>query len=140
MGPSPASPQGRLRYTWGDVVLTLAGVLATLYAMSKANQVAEQGGSLVPFWVAYAAGVAAAACWWVYYVLHPQAVRRSRATGPTRRTVIAMWLVIVGLVLVQAFAAVGLQAVAFGASAGFVLSTTLGYGAYVLRERRRSRT
>jgi hypothetical protein len=71
--------------------------------------------------------VAAAACWWVYYVLHPQAVRRSPATGPTRRSVIAMWLVIVGLVLVQAFAAVGLQAVFVGASAGFVLTTMLGY-------------
>jgi drug/metabolite transporter (DMT)-like permease len=140
MGPSPASPRGHPRYTWGDVVLTLAGVLATLYAMGKADQVAEQGGSIVPFWVAYAAGVAAAAGWWVYYVLHPQAVRRSLATGPTRRAVIAMWLVMVGLILVQAFAAIGLQAVFFGASAGFVLTTTLGYGAYVLRERRRSRT
>jgi hypothetical protein len=54
MGPRRASPEGRLRYTWGDVVLTLAGVLATLYAMGKANRVAEQGGSVVPFWVAYA--------------------------------------------------------------------------------------
>jgi hypothetical protein len=63
MGPSRASPEGRLRYSWGDVVLTLAAVLATLQAMSKANQVAEQGGSIVPFWVAYAAAVvAAAAC------------------------------------------------------------------------------
>lgn len=140
MGPDPASPQGRLRYTWGDVVLTLAGVLTTLYAMGKADQVADQGGSIVPFWVAYAAGVAAAACWWVYYLRHPQAVRRSQATGPTRRAVIAMWLVMAGLALVQAFATVGLQAVAFGASAGFVLTTTLGYGGYVLRERRRSRT
>jgi hypothetical protein len=45
MGPSRASPQGRLRYTWGDVFLTVAGVLGTLLAMGKANEVAEQGGS-----------------------------------------------------------------------------------------------
>jgi hypothetical protein len=132
--------EARLERAAGQSPSRLAGRSTTLYAMSKADQVAEQGGSIVPFWVAYAAGVAAAACWWVYYVLHPEAVRRSLATGPTRRSVIAMWLVIVGLVLVQAFAAVGLQAVFFGASAGFVLTTTLGCGAYVLRERRRSRT
>jgi hypothetical protein len=132
--------EARLERAAGQSPSRLAGRSTTLYAMSKADQVAEQGGSIVPFWVAYAAGVAAAACWWVYYVLHPEAVRRSLATGPTRRSVIAMWLVIVGLVLVQAFAAVGLQAVFFGARAGFVLTTTLGCGAYVLRERRRSRT
>ena len=48
-------------------------------------------------------------------------------------------LVIVGVGLVQAFAGVGLQAIVFGAVAGFLLSTTLSYGALVLRERRRSR-
>jgi threonine/homoserine efflux transporter RhtA len=143
MNPGRASPQRHLRYAWGDVVLTLTGVLFTLYAMGKADQVAEQGGSLMPFWVAYAAGVAAAACWLGYYARRRQAVRRSRATGGTRRTAIALatpGLVIVGLGLVEAFAAVGLQAVVFGATAGFVLSTMLGYGALVLRERRRSRT
>jgi hypothetical protein len=46
-------------------------------------------------------------------------------------------LVIVGLGLVEAFAAVGLRAVVFGATAGFVLSTMLGYGVLVLRQRRR---
>lgn len=143
MGPSPASPQGHLRYTWGDVVLTLAGALATLYALRKADQAAEQGGSLVPFWVAYAAGMAAAAWRWVYHIRHRHVVRRSRVTGRTRRAAIAMTIpgvVIVGLGLVQAFAAVSLQAVVFGASAGFVLTTMLGYGALVLRERQQSRT
>jgi threonine/homoserine efflux transporter RhtA len=85
----------------------------------------------------------AAACWLGYHARRHQAVRRSRATGGTRRTAIALatsGLVIVGLGLVEAFAAVGLQAVVFGAAAGFVLSTMLGYGALVLRERRRSRT
>jgi hypothetical protein len=70
-------------------------------------------------------------------------VRRILATGRTRRRAIAMatpGLVIVGLGLVEAFATVGLQAVVFGVIAGFVLTTTLGYGALVLRERRRSRT
>jgi hypothetical protein len=47
---------GRLRYTWGDVFLTALGVLGTLVALGKANEVAEQGGSTVPFWIAYAAG------------------------------------------------------------------------------------
>jgi hypothetical protein len=51
MGPSLASPRGRLRYTWGDVFLTVVGVLGTLLAMGKADEVAEQGGSIVPFWV-----------------------------------------------------------------------------------------
>jgi hypothetical protein len=49
-------------------------------------------------------------------------------------------LVIVGLGLVQAFVAVGLQAVVFGAVAGFLLTATVGYGPYVLLKRRRSRT
>jgi hypothetical protein len=143
MGPSQASPQGHLRYTWSDVVLTLVGVLATLYAMGKAEQVAEQGGSVAPFWIAYAAGVTAGACWWMFHVRDPQAVRRSRASGRTRRSAIAMatpGLVIVGVGLVAAFATVGLQAVVFGVIAGFVLTTTLGYGVLVLRERARSRT
>jgi threonine/homoserine efflux transporter RhtA len=142
MGPSRASPRGRLRYTWGDVFLAVVGVLGTLLAMGKANEVAEQGGSLVPFWVAYAAGAAVAACWCVYDVRHLQAGRRGRAGGRTRRAAIALatpGLVIVGVGLVQAFAGVGLQAIVVGAVAGFLLSTKLSYGALVLRERRRSR-
>ena len=47
---------------------------------------------------------------------------------------------IVGLALVNAFAAVGLQAVVFGATAGFVLATMLGYRVLVLGQRRRPRT
>jgi hypothetical protein len=47
-------------------------------------------------------------------------------------------LVIVGVGLVQAFADVDLQAIVFGAVAGFLLSTMLVYGALVLRDRRRS--
>jgi threonine/homoserine efflux transporter RhtA len=142
MSPGPASPRGHLRYTWGDVFLTVVGVLGTLLAMGKANEVAEQGGSIVPFWVAYAAGAAVAACWCLYDVRHLQAVRRGRAPGRTRHAAIAMatpGLVIVGVGLAQAFAAVGLQAIVFGAVAGFLLSTMLSYGALVLRERRRSR-
>jgi threonine/homoserine efflux transporter RhtA len=141
MGPGRASASGRLRYTWGDVFLTALGVLGTLVALGKANEVAEQGGSTVPFWVAYAAGVAVAACWCVYDVRHLQAGRRGRAGGRNRRTAIALatpGLVIVGVGLVQAFAGVGLEAVVFGAVAGFLLSTMLVYGALVLRERRRS--
>lgn len=143
MGPSRASPRGRLRYTWGDVFLTVVGVLGTLLAMGKANEVAEQGGSIVPFWVAYAAGAAVAACWCVIDVGHLQAVPRGRAGGRTRRAAVAMatpGLVIVGVGLVQAFAGAGLQAIVFGVVAGFLLSTMLSYGALVLRERRRSRS
>jgi hypothetical protein len=138
MRPGRAWPQRRLRYTWGDVVLTLTSVLFTPYAIGKA----EQGGSLVPFWVAYAAGLVAAACWLAYYAPWPQAVRRSRAAGRTRRAlaVATPALVIVGLALVEAFAPVSLQAVVFGAAAGFVPSTMLGYGALVLRQRRRPGT
>ena len=73
MNPGRAWPQRRLRYTWGDVVLTLASVLFTLYAIGKA----EQAGSLVPFWVAYAAGLVAAAGWLAYDA------RRPRRCGPT---------------------------------------------------------
>lgn len=141
MGPSRASPQGRLRYAWGDVFLTVLGVLGTLVALGKANQVAEQGGSVVPFWVAYAAGAAVAACWCVYDVRHLQAGRRGRAGGRSRRAAIAMatpGLVILGVGLVQVFAGVDLQAMVFGAVAGFLLSTMLVYGALVLRDRRRS--
>ena len=138
MSPGRAWPRRRLRYTWGDVVLTLASVLFTLYAIGKA----EQAGSLVPFWVAYAAGLVAAAGWLAYDARRPQAVRPNRAAGRTRRAlaVATPGLVIVGLALVNAFAAVGLQAVVLGATAGFVLSTMLGYGALVLRQRRRPRT
>lgn len=139
MSPSRTSP---LRYTWGDGFLTVVGVLGTLLAMGRANQVAEQGGSVVPFWAAYAAGAAVAACWCVYDVRHLQAGRRGRAGGRSRRHAIAMatpGLVIVGVGLVQAFAAVGLQAIVFGCVAGFLLSTMLVYGGLVLRERRRSR-
>jgi hypothetical protein len=117
MGPSRASPQGRLRYAWGDVFLTVLGVLGTLVALGKANEVAEQGGPVVPFWVAYAAGAAVAACWCVYDVRHLQAGPRGGAGGRTRR-----------------------GAIVFGAVAGFLLSAMLSYGALVLRERRRSRT
>jgi hypothetical protein len=141
MGPSRASPQGRLRYTWGDGFLTVAGVLGTLVAMGKANEVAEQGGSVVPFWVAYTAAAAVAACWCVYDVRHLQAGRRGRAGGQTGRAAIAMaapGLVTVGVGLVRAFADVDLQAIVFGAVAGFLLSTMLVYGALVLRDRRRS--
>jgi hypothetical protein len=69
-------------------------------------------------------------------------VRRSRAAGRTRRAlaVATPALVIVGLALVEAFAPVSLQAVVFGAAAGFVLSTMLGYGVLVLRQRRRPGT
>jgi hypothetical protein len=135
MSPGRAWPQRRLRYTWGDVVLTLTSVLFTPYAIGKA----ERGGSLVPFWVAYAAGLVAAACWLAYYARRPQAVRRRRAAGRTRRAlaVATPGLVIVGLGLVEAFVAVGLQAVVFGATAGLVLSTMVGYGVLVLRQRRR---
>ena len=73
MSPGRAWPRRRLRYTWGDVVLTLASVLFTLYAIGKA----EQAGSLVPFWVAYAAGLVAAAGWLAYDA------RRPRRCGPT---------------------------------------------------------
>jgi hypothetical protein len=141
MGPSRASPQGRLRYTWGDVVLTVAGVLATLLAMGKANEVAEQGGSVVPFWVAYAAAAAVAACWCVYSVRQLQAGRRSRVGGRIGRAAIAMaapGLVIVGVGLVRAFTGLDLQALVVGAVAGFLLSTMLVYGALVLRDQRRS--
>jgi hypothetical protein len=138
MRPGRGWPQRHLRYTWGDVVLTLTSVLFTPYAIGKA----KQAGSLVPFWVAYAAGLVAAACWLAYYAHRPQAVRRSPAAGRTRRglAVATPGLVIVGLALVEAFAPVGLQAVVFGATAGFVLSTMLGYGALVVRQRRRPRT
>jgi hypothetical protein len=135
MRPGRAWPQRRLRYTWGDAVLTLTSVLFTPYAIGKA----EQAGSLVPFWVAYAAGLVAAACWLAYDARRPQAVRRCPAAGRTRRRALAVatpGLVIVGLGLVEAFAPVGLQAVVFGATAGFVLSTMLGYGVLVLRQRR----
>jgi hypothetical protein len=96
----------------------------------------------VPVWVASAAGAAVAACWCVYDVGHPQAVRRGRAGGRPRRATVAVatpGLVIVGVALVQAFAGVGLEAVVFGAVVGFLLSAMLSYGALVLRERRRSR-
>ena len=139
MGPSRASPQGRLRYTWGDVVLTVAGVLGTLLAMGKANQVAEQGGSVVPFWVAYAAAAAVAACWCLYDVRQLQ--QRGRVRGRIGHGVIAMaapGLVIMGVGLVWAFTGLDLQALAFGAVAGFLLSTMLVYGALALWDRRRS--
>ena len=137
MDPSRASPRGRLRYTWGDVVLTVAGVLGTVLAMGKANQVAEQGGSVVPFWVAYAAAAAVAACWCVYDVRQLQ--RRGRAGGRRGHGAMAApGLVIVGVGVVWAFTGLDLQVLAVGALAGFLLSTMLVYGALVLHDRRRS--
>ena len=139
MGPGRASPQRRLRCAWGDGFLTALGVLGTLGALGKANQVAEQGGSVVPFWVAYAAAAAVAACWCIYDVRHLQ--QRGRVGGRTGRAAIAMaapGLVIGGVGLVWAFTGLDLQALAFGAVAGFLLSTMLVYGALALWDRRRS--
>jgi hypothetical protein len=83
MGPSRASPQGRLRYIWGDVFLTALGVLGTLVALGKANQVAEQGGSVVPFWVAYAAGAAVAVYWWsMTFAISRQGDAVAQVAGP----------------------------------------------------------
>jgi threonine/homoserine efflux transporter RhtA len=116
-------------------------VLGTVLAVGKANEVAELGGSVVPFWVAHSAAAALAACWCVYDVRHLQAGRRGRAggrTGPAAIALAAPGLVIVGVGLVQAFAGLGLQALVIGAVAGFLLSTMLVYGALVLRDRRRS--
>jgi hypothetical protein len=105
--------------------------------------VAEQGSSVVPFWVAYAAAAAVAACWCASNVRHLQVGRHGRADGRSHRVAIAMaapGLVIVGVGLVRAFAGLGLlQALVFGAVAGFLLSMMLVYGALVLRDRRRSR-
>jgi len=63
-------------------VLTLAGALAALFALRKADQVAEQGGSTLPFWLAGAAGAAAAAYWRVREVRRPQVGRRGRRPAP----------------------------------------------------------
>jgi threonine/homoserine efflux transporter RhtA len=141
MGPSRASPQGRLRCTWGDGFLTVVGVLGTLLALGKATRWPSRKARSCRFGTAYAAGAAVAACWCVYDVRHLQAGRRGRAGGRTGRAAIAMaapGLVIVGVGLAQAFADLGLQALVFGAVAGFLLSTMLVYGALVLRARRRS--
>jgi hypothetical protein len=135
-----APPGGRLTYTWGDAVLTLAGVIVTLYAAGKADQVAEKGGSVLPFSVAYAVGAVAAIGWWVYYFRKPSAVSRSRARAGRRRGAIVAATPLLGVVgyMVVQFTPVEVQAVVLGACAGFLLAAMLGYGAYVLRQRRRS--
>jgi hypothetical protein len=135
-----ASPGARFRYTWGDVFLTLVGVGTTLYAADKATQVAKQGGSMLPFWLAYSSGAGGAICWWAYYIRNPDAMQRSQARTARRRVIVIAagpFLGVVGSLLVQ-FSPLGLQAVILGAFGGFLLATMLGYAVLVLRQRRRS--
>jgi hypothetical protein len=82
-----------------DAFLTLLGLIGTLYAAARADDVADKGGSMVPFWIAYAAGAAAAICWWVFYSRNPAAVRRSRASEGRRRSagVLVRWRPVFGL-------------------------------------------
>lgn len=134
------APGGRLKYTWGDAFLTFVGIISTLFAAARADDVADKGGSVVPFSAAYAAGAAVAICWWFYYFRHPEVVRRSRAKSAPRRAAIisaAPLLGVVGYLIVQ-FASVEVQAVVLGAFAGFLLAVMFGYIAYVLHQRRRS--
>lgn len=142
LAPRTASSGARSKYTWGDAFLTLVGVVTTLYAADKATQVAKEGGSMLPFWVAYITGAVAALCWWAYYFRHPRAVRQSQARAAKRRAVFiaaAPFLGVLGSLLVQ-FAPLGLQAVILGAFGGFLLVATLCFGAFVLCQRRRSQS
>ena len=136
-GESPSgSSQVEARFGWGDAIFLAIGALAALHGASEATDVAQAGGSRLPYLVALAAGLLIAASWsWATWFRRTAPARTPEAGRPSKAVVVAA-----PLLGVVGFALTGLSkawsSVVFGFIGGFLLAALVLFAVH--RAQRRS--
>src|SRR6266542_3279681 len=113
----------RLRYTWGDVVLTVLPLITILYAAILAGNLSDWAERRAErtFWLAWLTGASIAGAVWIWYARHPQRLREDpQRRDRSRKLIVAVApALITGLALAE-FAPDLLRFGVLGAGSGFI--------------------